>query len=103
MTEVVDEQEGLISGFGGKDGGYGSSPLPDSDEPLAEGGIVDIYDISRAGFLAQYFAVGMVLTGLPSTVYGLFLGWVASPLNQLPSNVLASPFFNCTNLVFLGI
>jgi hypothetical protein len=77
MSTVCDEEEGvrLLTAPDEHDkheGEYGS--LPDSDGALSSGGMIDIYQWSRIGFLAQYLAVGMVLTGLPSTAYGLFLG-----------------------------
>ena len=49
------------------------------EECLAEGGVVDIFHPSRAGYLAQYFAVGLMSSGLPATIYGFFIGYLNVP------------------------
>ena len=49
------------------------------DKPLATGGMVDIWRLSQAGYLAQYFAVGLIYGGLPATVYGFFIGYLNVP------------------------
>jgi len=46
---------------------------------LADGGIVDIYHPSRLGYLAQYFAVGFMASGMPATIYGFFIGYLNVP------------------------
>eukprot|EP00928_Gymnodinium_smaydae_P036613 TRINITY_DN25564_c0_g2_i1.p1 TRINITY_DN25564_c0_g2~~TRINITY_DN25564_c0_g2_i1.p1 ORF type:complete len:580 (+),score=130.41 TRINITY_DN25564_c0_g2_i1:160-1899(+) len=46
---------------------------------LAEGEEVNIYELRSIGFLLQYFAVGTIYGGLPSTIYGLFLGYLNVP------------------------
>ena len=48
-------------------------------ETLAEGGVVDIYHPSRLGYLAQYFAVGLMSSGMPATIYGFFIGYLNVP------------------------
>ena len=35
--------------------------------------------IGRVGFLAQYFAVGLIYGGLPATMYGFLLGYLNVP------------------------
>ena len=51
----------------------------DEEETLAEGGVVDIFHPSRLGYLAQYFAVGFMSSGLPATIYGFFIGYLNVP------------------------
>eukprot|EP00931_Biecheleriopsis_adriatica_P071009 TRINITY_DN4485_c0_g1_i2.p1 TRINITY_DN4485_c0_g1~~TRINITY_DN4485_c0_g1_i2.p1 ORF type:complete len:620 (+),score=127.62 TRINITY_DN4485_c0_g1_i2:88-1860(+) len=46
---------------------------------LAAGGEVNIFELRNSGFLMQYFAVGVIYGGLPSTVYGFFLGYLNVP------------------------
>ena len=52
---------------------------PVEEECLASGGVVDIFHPSRAGYLAQYFAVGLMSSGLPATIYGFFIGYLNVP------------------------
>jgi len=40
----------------------------EDEESLAQGGVVDIFHPSRLGYLAQYFAVGFMSSGLPATI-----------------------------------
>ena len=53
--------------------GYGKG------EALAEGPVVNIYEPRNAGYLMQYFAVGLIYGGLPATVYGFFIGYLNVP------------------------
>ena len=46
---------------------------------LEAGGAIDIYDRRRIGYLAQYFAVGIISSGLPATQYGLFVCYLNVP------------------------
>jgi len=52
---------------------------PGEEECLASGGVVDIFHPSRAGYLAQYFAVGLMSSGMPATIYGFFIGYLNVP------------------------
>ncbi|CAE8639232.1 unnamed protein product, partial [Polarella glacialis] len=52
---------------------------PTSTGQLAAGDEINIYDPRNAGFLMQYFAVGVIYGGLPGTVYGFFLGYLNVP------------------------
>ena len=56
-----------------------SKDEPGEEESLASGGMVDIFHPSRAGYLAQYFAVGLMSSGLPATIYGFFIGYLNVP------------------------
>jgi len=47
---------------------------------LVSGGQVDIYSREQCGYLAQYFAVGVIYGGLPATIYGFFIGYLNVPL-----------------------
>ena len=47
---------------------------PAGDGALEAGGPINIYDWRRIGYLAQYFAVGLMSSGLPATIYGFFIG-----------------------------
>jgi MFS family permease len=53
--------------------------IADNNGALAPGGEVNILEWRNIGFLMQYFAVGIVYGGLPSTVYGLFMGYLNVP------------------------
>ena len=64
-----------------------------SDGALEVGGPINIYDWRRIGYLAQYFAVGMIQGGLPSSQYGFFIAYLnvpsyvssaAASLSQMP-------------------
>ena len=55
----------------GDDGGPGDS--------LANGKPVDIWHRKHMGYLAQYFAVGLIKGAFPATIYGLFLGYLHVP------------------------
>lgn len=59
-----------------------SSSIDSEGGALARGG-VDIFApehrLFRIGYLAQYFAVGILYSGLPATCYGFFLGYLAVP------------------------
>ena len=50
-----------------------------SDGALEEGGAINIYDLRHIGYLAQYFAVGMIQGGLPATHYGFFVAYLNVP------------------------
>mmetsp|Transcript_30477 Transcript_30477/g.69805 ORF Transcript_30477/g.69805 Transcript_30477/m.69805 type:complete len:587 (+) Transcript_30477:526-2286(+) len=85
--------------------GAKAAPLPamedacslDSEEggaiggALASGGI-DIFAPSNrlfcVGYLAQYFAVGILYSGLPATCYGFFLGYLAVPAHTYATVVV---------------
>jgi hypothetical protein len=56
-----------------------TSGIDDDDEPLASGGVVNILTFHQSGYLAQYFAVGLIYGGLPATVYGFFIGYLNVP------------------------
>ena len=56
-----------------------TSGIDDDDEPLASGGVVNILTYRQSGYLAQYFAVGLIYGGLPATVYGFFIGYLNVP------------------------
>ena len=43
-------------------------------EKLADEELVDIFAWKNCGYLAQYFAVGIIYGGLPATLYGFFIG-----------------------------
>lgn len=47
--------------------------------PLVAGDEINIYEPKNIGFIAQYFTVGLILGGLPATVYGVFLGYLNVP------------------------
>ena len=49
------------------------------DDVLSAGPAVNIYDRSNLGYLAQYYAVGLIYDGLPTTVYGFFVGYLNVP------------------------
>lgn len=49
------------------------------DDALSTGPVIDIYDKSNFGYLAQYYAVGLIYGGLPATVYGFFVGYLNVP------------------------
>jgi hypothetical protein len=49
------------------------------DNVLSSGPAVNIYDKSNLGYLAQYYAVGLIYGGLPATVYGFFVGYLNVP------------------------
>ena len=49
------------------------------DDVLSAGPAVNIYDRSNLGYLAQYYAVGLIYGGLPATVYGFFVGYLNVP------------------------
>lgn len=62
----------------------GNPDLADNPEALDKGALADgpevnIFEIKNIGFLLQYFAVGVIYGGLPATVYGFFLGYLAVP------------------------
>ena len=50
-----------------------------ADGALEAGGSVDIFDPRKAGYLCQYFAVGMIYGGLPATMYGVFICYLNVP------------------------
>jgi MFS family permease len=61
---------------------------PSSNEESGEGGSggalsslpeVNIFACRQAGYLLQYFAVGLIYGGLPATAYGFFLGYLSVP------------------------
>ena len=51
----------------------------DRTASLSKDPAVDIYSWSQCGYLAQYFVVGLIYGGLPATIYGFFLGYLAVP------------------------
>lgn len=46
---------------------------------LVAGDEINIFELKNIGFIAQYFSVGLILAGLPATVYGVFLGYLNVP------------------------
>ena len=58
---------------------------PSSDSTPSRGGAlssepeIDIFSVRNCGFLLQYFSVGLIYGGLPATLYGFFLGYLAVP------------------------
>lgn len=54
-----------------------------SSRILSEDSDTDIFSVSRraacAGYLAQYFSIGIIMGGLPATFYGVFLGYLNVP------------------------
>jgi hypothetical protein len=62
-----------------------------ADGALTTGGI-DIFAPQnlawRLGFLAQYFAVGILYAGLPATCYGFFLGYLSVPAHTYATVVV---------------
>ncbi|KAG8459616.1 hypothetical protein KFE25_000972 [Diacronema lutheri] len=58
---------------------------------LTHGGI-NIFDPANrlfcAGYLAQYFAVGILYAGLPATCYGFFLGYLSVPAHTYSTVVV---------------
>eukprot|EP00658_Telonema_sp_P-2_P024186 TRINITY_DN1970_c0_g1_i9.p1 TRINITY_DN1970_c0_g1~~TRINITY_DN1970_c0_g1_i9.p1 ORF type:complete len:498 (-),score=127.06 TRINITY_DN1970_c0_g1_i9:24-1517(-) len=51
----------------------------DDDDALAAGPPIDIFSMAYIGYLPQYFAVGVINQGLPSMIYGVFLGYLNVP------------------------
>ena len=45
----------------------------------------DLYNLQNIGFILQYFTIGIIYGGLPSTIYGFFLGYL-----NVPSYIYAS-------------
>ena len=52
---------------------------PPTEEALAAGGAVNIWRWRNMGYLLQYYTVGLLYGGLPATIYGFFLGYLAVP------------------------
>jgi len=77
MLDVeMDAEEHQLSQLGGLVPGGGDRPRSGSGAmDLREA--VDIWTWDNVGYLAQYFAVGLIYGGLPATVYGFFLGYLA--------------------------
>ena len=46
---------------------------------LEAGGSINIFSLSRCGYLLQYFTVGMMTGGIPATQYGLFICYLNVP------------------------
>lgn len=46
---------------------------------LEAGGEIDVLNISRMGYLCQYFAVGMLSTAIRSMAYGLYICYLNVP------------------------
>ena len=67
--------------MGKQEGAREDTPLKDADAAgaLDNEGPINIYDWQYIGYLAQYFSVGMLLTGLPGTVYGVFQVYLNVP------------------------
>ena len=64
---------------------------PAGDGALEAGGPINIYDWRRIGYLAQYFAVGVLYGGLPATQYGFFVAYLNVPAYvSAASSTLAS-------------
>ena len=61
------------------DDSFGVEQGSEEEEPLAAGGAVNIWSFRQSGYLAQYFAVGLIYGGLPATVYGFFIGYLNVP------------------------
>ena len=64
-------------------------------DALAAGGAVNIWRLKNAGYLAQYFVVGIIYTGLPATVYPFFLGYLSVPSYVYATVVQVSSRFCC--------
>ena len=61
-----------------------SAPSSDSTPSRGGGALssepeIDIFSVRNCGFLLQYFSVGLIYGGLPATIYGFFLGYLAVP------------------------
>ena len=57
--------------------------LVDADE-------VDIWKWENCGYLAQYFAVGIIYGGLPGTVYGFYLYYLVVPAHIYSTAIVIS-------------
>ena len=68
--EVDSEQNPLII----RKSQDGEPEAPAKGGALAAGGAVNIWSMEYFGYLPQYFVVGIIYGGLPSTTYGFFLG-----------------------------
>eukprot|EP00937_MAST-01D_sp_MAST-1D-sp2_P002439 g2439.t1 len=66
-----DRIEAALSHLDDASGGGGGA--------LAAGGAVNIWRWRNAGYLMQYYAVGLLYGGLPATVYPFFLGYLSVP------------------------
>jgi Na+/melibiose symporter-like transporter len=53
--------------------------LDEGTGALANGGGVNIWELKAIGFILQYFAIGFVYAGMPSTIYGVFNGYLNVP------------------------
>jgi len=64
------------------------------DGALEAGGEINIYEWKRAGYLAQYFAVGLIYGGLPATRYGFFVSYLNVPayVNSAASTLTSFPW-----------
>ena len=49
------------------------------DGALEAGGEIDVLNISRMGYLCQYFAVGLLATAIRSMAYGLYICYLNVP------------------------
>jgi len=52
---------------------------------------VDVFTVGQCGYIAQYFVVGMMMGGVPSTTYGFFLGYL-----NVSGNVYATAGVMCS-------
>lgn len=71
--EEPSTEEGEENDSGGEEG------LDGKDEPWDGGIFARSRRTACVGYLAQYFAVGVIYGGLPATVYGVFLGYLSVP------------------------
>ena len=61
------------------DGGSEGNKMDDGSAVLASGGEVELFSLRQAGYLMQYFAVGLIYGGLPAMTYGVFQGYLNVP------------------------
>jgi len=57
----------------------GSEKEEKEEGALEDGGVVNIWQLNRIGYILQYFAVGLIYGGLPATQYGLFIAYLNTP------------------------
>lgn len=83
QDDALDQEHNTLLGGKEKDGLAYSEDGGPAAEPiegaLSNGDMIDIWSWDQVGYLPQYFAVGILMQGLPSTVYGFFLGYLNVP------------------------
>jgi len=83
MTQLKNSNEAYEAAFD-LEGDHDEEAITPGRQRADSGAIdlsepVDIWTWDNCGYLAQYFAVGLIYGGLPATLYGVFRGYLACP------------------------